>query len=135
MVRNRKRVLVFGGAALVSLLLTGGCGNTKTAELELMGPGPSAVADASLGAGDSLGSQVFAVPAEGGTSFALLREIEQAVQVAEAKLEQGQYDQWFASFDRVESDTAIAAGESDDDGDGGAPTDVMVGVEVSPDGE
>lgn len=131
---NRPK-LVFGGAALLSLALVGGCGNMKSASLVPDQPPADAVADAGLGAGDGLGVQVFAVPAEGGTGFAVLHDIDRAIQVAEAKLEQGAYDQWFASFDRVDADTAVANVEpSEDDQDAqGEGFDAMAGVEVDTD--
>jgi len=138
MIRIRKPGLTLGAAAFVGLLTAAGCSTHQTAAHPGAAPPADAVADASLGAGDGLGTQVFAVPANGGTSMAVLNEIDQAIQVAEAKLESGQYDQWFASFDRVESDAALAeadadAEESADDQPDGF--EAMAGVEVPTDPE
>jgi hypothetical protein len=136
MIRIRKPGLSLGAAAFLGLLLTAGCSSTQSTAAQDPAPPKDAMADASLAAGDGLGTQVFAVPATGTTRMAVLRQIDQAIQVAEAKLEEGGYDQWFASFDRVESDTAIAEADADQtDDEQPEALDAMVGVEVPVDPE
>jgi len=78
-----------------------------------------AYAGTSLGAGDALGMQVFANDGEGATRFAILRKVDDAIALAEAKEAAGEYDEWYASFirpgDEREDGTAIAGVEVPDD--------------------
>lgn len=119
---NASKFVLTASLSLGVAALTG-CGKTSsTASIDLQGN--SFLVDGSLGAGDSLGGQVFAEQS-GTTSVALLRQAEDAFALADAQEAAGTYDQWYASFDRPNSDgTAVASAPK------AATPEAVVGVEV-----
>ena len=134
------RWMLASGFAL-ALVAGAGCeSDQSTASVtpnERPGPRYDMVADASLGAGDGLGGQLFS-EREDQPSVAVFRVAENAIAVAEAKAADGTYDQWYAHFIRPgESDTAIAEADepSEQEAEGEPGPDTFVDVPVPTDGQ
>ena len=123
---TRTNVTKFALTAALALTVASltGCGkSSSTASLDLQSN--TIFADSSLGAGDSLGGQVFSQHS-GTTSVAVLHTAEDAFALAEAQEANGTYDAWYASFDRPTDDigTAVASGNEQ------STPDAVAGVEV-----
>jgi hypothetical protein len=120
LIMTRKTTHLTLMAAVASLaLLTVGCGSQQRSADASAAMPVEAYAGMSLAAGDGLGTQVFADDGAGATRFAMLRQVDDAIALAEAKEAAGEYDAWYASF--------IRPGEEGHDGT------AIAGVEVPAD--
>jgi len=102
---TRSTKILLAAAASGLLLTAVGCSNTAEARRQAVYM--NAIADGSLGAGDSLGRSLFTET--GQTRMAMFRTAEAAFEVAEAKEAEGTYDQWYASFIKPGDDGYEAA--------------------------
>jgi len=130
---NKIQKLMAAGTMLVAIAALNGCGQTNTTAKGVQFDQGQMLADAGLGAGDSLGSQVFYETAGTQTTVAMFHEAEAAFAVAEAQEANGTYDEWYASFDRPTADdgTAVAGADTEDQPAQSIPT--VVGVEITND--
>lgn len=118
---SKKMVGLVLAGGLITILA--GCGQTPAERALLMrqqelaaqrsaqhalGAG-SLAANPGLSAGDSLGLALFDASQDDSTGLAMFRQADAAFAVAEAKEQEGTYDNWYASFERVDDNTAIAA--------------------------
>jgi hypothetical protein len=132
---NKIQKLMATGTMLVAIAALNGCGQTNTTAQGVQFDGAQLFADSGLGAGDSLGSQVFYETSGSPTTVAMFHQAEDAFAVAEAQEAAGTYDEWYASFDRPGVDdgtgTAVAGADSKDSEPEGIPA--VVGVEITND--
>lgn len=99
MTHHRTTRIGLTAAVCFAAALMVGCSHRQADDLSAAAP-VEAYAGMSLAAGDALGMQVFANDGEGATRFAVLRQVDQAIALAEAKEAAGEYDEWYASFIR-----------------------------------
>lgn len=115
---NNTLKVVMGLTATLALSALTGCGESqKTTSIDVQAQQfAMAPNSGSLGAGDSLGAQVFST-SDDTVRMAVIRQTESAVAVAEAKAKDGTYEQWYASFDRDPGHIRLAkARQAQDDG-------------------
>lgn len=129
---NTLKIVMTLAATFAIATLTGCNEQAKTASIDTAAQQYAMAANGTLGAGDSLGSQVFST-SDDTVRMAVLRQSESAIAVAEAKVKDGTYEQWYASFDRDPGAVRLAkARQSDNDGlkPSTSSTDTFVDVPV-----
>ena len=130
---NTLKIVMTLSATFAIATLTGCNEQNKTASIDTAAQQYAMAAGSNtLGAGDSLGSQVFST-SDDTVRMAVLRQSESAIAVAEAKVKDGTYEQWYASFDRDPGAVRLAkARQADNNGlkPSSSSTDTYVDVPV-----